>query len=357
MGHKLQEEGLFKPGFENLGDSDAEQDEEPSPASAEEQQAPELNNEAKRKSFKQERIDLNSINDDDEKDEGYPTGSSASASKAAEELTVAPTSVSSFSRREDLPVRLARTPRGAAAHIAPDGLTVTRQDPNKSGTTRRQLDEIGSAIQEQGLDSKTGRKMFYHVRRKLGDVQDDGCTVISELPIRRIPGIGQYAEVVVLETRQGAPLGCVGLGITLLDPMSWFPAKEKPIPFPRRLDKFPGPSWIFSGPYAGITRRLYVDGNKSVRYFPEEFNARYQDKDRVGILVGLDGSLSLYINDRHAVCIETPEGMAKVDASRAAFYVVAEAYGYVQSIALQSDAYPPGSGPTAPMQSLDDFLA
>jgi len=277
---------------------------------------------------------------------------STSAPRAEEDRTPTPTNAS-VAKREDLPVRLARTPRGAAAHIAPDGVTVSRQDPTK-GTTRRQIDEIGIAIKEQGLDSSASRKMFYHVRRKLGDVQDDGCTVISELPIKKFPGVGQYAEVVVTETRQGSPLGCVGLGVTLLDPMSWFPKDGRPITFPKRLDKFPGPSWIFTGPYAGITRRLYVDGHKSVRYFPEEFNARYQDKDRVGILVGLDGSLSLYINDRHAVCIETPEGMAKVDASRASFYVVAEAYGYVMSLALSSDAYPPGA---SPMQTLDDFLA
>merc|ERR1740130_806243 len=110
--------------------------------------------------------------------------------------------------------------------------------------------------------------------------------------------------------------------------------------FPEKLDGFPGPSWIFSGPYRGTACKLYVDGEKFHKYdMPKRSKVKttWVVGDRMGILVRYDGHISLYLNREHIQTVQAP-GLS--DIQEVDFYLVVESFGFVTSLSLVSGATP-----------------
>lgn len=217
---------------------------------------------------------------------------------------------------------------GPRAQITNEGRTLARDAGGNPGFAAEMIEGLGRAMRRADMGAGTA---LYHARKKFSAERDDGATALSAAPLQRFPGLGQYAEVVISATAGPKALyGCVGIGVTRLGPAIWESVGKNELP--KKLDSFPGPSWIFGGPYRGSTRRLYVHGKKEFRYnLPDE---RWQEGDRVGILARPDGKLALYLNRTHLVTTEAP-GLQELNVDDADLWLVVEAYGYVMSLSLE----------------------
>lgn len=210
------------------------------------------------------------------------------------------------------------------------------------------LDDVAMKV-EPGRNARAVRNLHYFSRKLLVFGSESGCTAMSALPIRKFAGLGQYAEVRVEAARDGAPLGCLGVGIT-----PWSPeiCKSQYKLMPKRVDRFQGPSWIFTGPYRGITRRLYINGRTSKKFLPREELAQWQTGDVAGIWLQPDGKLSLYQNGE---CIISMDSMWPQDSDlqTADLWLVVEAYGYVLAVSMVPDADPRRLEVATPAPSTD----
>jgi len=177
---------------------------------------------------------------------------------------------------------------------------------------------------------------------------DDECIGITSSPIPRFEH-GYYVEVQVADM-DDAPHGCMGLGVTCMNP----DAMEHPLP--KRLEKMEQ-GWFFTGPYkGGTTRRVYRHGKKDIRFIldgEEVQPLRWSVGDKMSILVRpkdwladeWQWTVSLYINRNIvlACTIDVPPlpnggGVPK----ELSLFAVAEGYGYVKSVELKADTSPIG---------------
>lgn len=231
-----------------------------------------------------------------------------------------------------------REPAGRSAHVLRGGSILTRlADREDQNALASLVDQCASTARGAGYSTEVGRTLHYYSRKVLTSFSDSGCTGMSDLPILKFDGLGQYAEVTIQAVREESPLGCFGIGVTTLPPQHW---KKSSLgsDFPKRLDKFPAPSWIFSGPYRGTTRRLYVDGQTMTKYNVEEGRSRWKNGDKVGLLVRLDGRMAMYVNGEELTCLTCP-GLEQL-AESGDLYLVCEAYGYVMGISMAPEIDP-----------------
>lgn len=296
-------------------------------------------------------------------DESPAAGNSQAANEAQPEAAEdTSSSLPSTSRADDVPskaaapsatpeVRFAQTPSGKYAHFLRSCTVVTRlAEGDDQNAVLQMTDEIAMGLDKAGMQNNIGRSALYYSRKLMSGNDDAGCTAMSNSPIKKFPGLGQYAEVRVEAVRSESILGCFGVGVTTISPKSESWAKSssslasslfRDEKFPKRLDSFPGPSWIFSGPYKGKTRRLYIDGTSTLKYVDQDENpetSRWKAGDVVGILVGVDGRLTLYTNGKKIVSAFTP-GLQDL-ADKGDIYLVVECFGYVVACSIVAEADP-----------------
>jgi len=225
---------------------------------------------------------------------------------------------------------------GPVTNLLENNKVVTRMVQHEEGFFGSLIDGIGNLTRESGVSTAAGRTILYHARKKLADIQDDGCTVITDMPMQKFEGLGQFAEITIVATNDQESQGCVGLGVTRLSPKTWQRSGLGPH-LPKRLESFPAPSWIFSGPYRGTNRKLYVDGEVHMK-FPCDDATQWKPGDKLGVLVQTGGRLSLHVNGVQ-VASAVVKGLA-VDLETTDVWMVAEAYGYVYALSLNTDARP-----------------
>lgn len=217
------------------------------------------------------------------------------------------------------PMRFAAAPRGKNAVI--EGCLLARRNLESKSF----FDGIVSDV-KNAAESRRQKKDYFH--HDISGGWHGGGSAISAVPLWVYPGLGQFAEVRVgqIQKYRGTlGMGCVGIGVTQNEPDSL-----SYLTFPKKLNKLPGPTWLFAGPYHGRTRRFYVNGKQTYRYTSaESWNAG----DRVAILVDHSGVLHLYINGKEVVSQPGP-GMDKLDVRKQKLFLVAEAYGSVTSLSL-----------------------
>jgi len=231
-------------------------------------------------------------------------------------------------------LHFAEFPRGPHAYFRCENLALSRN--SECGFWAKIVDNAAGVAGALGVQERTTKAAVSKARESFSKVPDDGGTAISKLPVKRFPGVGQYAEVVVTGVTDSL-LGCCGIGFTTSPPRSFDMAN----PFPDRLEFFNKESWIFSGPYRGITQRLYINGKKESPFFPDENHKRFKAGDRLGVLLLPDARISLYRN-RQPMVTFTARGLEDVNIMEKDLYLVVEVYGYVTTVFLDNDATPEG---------------
>lgn len=195
------------------------------------------------------------------------------------------------------------------------------------------IDELSTGVTKNTIAGEVGRTALWYTRKFVTSLDDKGCTAIGDSPIMKCSRFGQYAEVKIEAVRPDSPLGCFGIGVTTTKPESLFNC------FPKRLDRFGDSSWIFSGPYKGTTRRLYIDGETWQKFtIDKEEDKRWKAGDVVGLVIRRDGQMILYLNGHELISKHAP-GLEDY-AEDGDLYLVVEAFGYVLACSLPEQADP-----------------
>ncbi|CAD7941270.1 unnamed protein product [Amoebophrya sp. A120] len=212
---------------------------------------------------------------------------------------------------------------------------------------------LSRASSYQNSAQGAGKNFARAIKGLLSLDNPDGVVAVSAQPIPR-HGQGYFVEVEVVEVtpKPEESVGCLGLGVSFLNPD--VPGQIEKIP--RRLEKIEQ-GWFFSGPYYGQTRRLYKDGQKDIRYILDGEDSapiKWKPGDRMSVLVRPKDStkadwiwtISMYANrDIVMAChMDLHPWLAQGSPvpKELEMFAFCEAFGYVSKVRLCNDATPTG---------------